>query len=59
MSRDTVMDMYLERHAIVICDKCGDKWTEAVCRMCEWLLSNEKDLCERCKPAPRSKRRAR
>jgi hypothetical protein len=53
MSRETVMSETFERYELARCDKCDARWTLAVCKKQGWLLSDEKDLCERCRPQKR------
>lgn len=57
MSRETLLDASLVRHDVARCDGCADVWTLNVCKMREWLLSDERDLCERCLADTKVRRR--
>ena len=48
-----VLDANLTRHECITCDKCGAQWTVAVCVKQGWLITDEKDLCNRCRPKER------
>ena len=57
MSRDTVLDAELERHAVAKCDRCGATWTLEVCIKNGWRLDEEgEDICNRCLPVAKGKR---
>jgi hypothetical protein len=65
MSRTTVLDANFKRHEVADCDRCTARFTLDVCENQGWLLSDELDLCHRCRPpksaalAPRRKRARR
>lgn len=55
--KTTVLDALLARHEVVNCDKCTAQWTPDVAVKRGWLLSDTKDLCERCRPQKKERQR--
>lgn len=46
-----ILTARLVRVEVVVCDRCGEQWTEDVCRRRGWMLGPGGDYCERCRKA--------